>query len=63
MSLAEDQAKRARAAGNLLRKAQAATKSAAIRAMGARMKSRLEDILEANAADLDQAKSERLSEA
>jgi len=63
MSLAEDQAKRARAAGNQLRKAQAATKSAAIRAMGARMKSRLEDILEANAADLDQARSERLSEA
>ena len=63
MSLAEDQAKRARAAGILLRKAQAATKSAAIRAMGARMKSRLEDILEANAADLDQAKAEKLSDA
>src|SRR5262245_23491698 len=60
MSLAEDQAKRARAASILLRRAQAATKSAAIRAMGARMKSRLEDILEANAADLDQAKADRL---
>jgi glutamate-5-semialdehyde dehydrogenase len=63
MSLAEDQAKRARAASILLRKAPGATKSAAIRAMGARMKSRLEDILEANAADLDQARSERTSDA
>jgi hypothetical protein len=31
--------------------------------MGARMKSRLEDILEANAADVDQAKAEKLSDA
>src|SRR5687767_4484808 len=63
MSLAEDQAKRARTASLQLRKALAATKSSAIRAMGARMKSRLEDILEANKADLDQAKAEKLSDA
>ena len=63
MSLAEDQAKRARTASLSLRKALAATKSSAIRAMGARMKSRLEDILEANKADLDQAKAEKLSDA
>jgi len=63
MSIAEDQAKRAKSAAVLLRRAQAGAKSAAIRAMGARMKSRLPDILEANKADLDQAKAERLSDA
>jgi len=63
MSLAEDQAKRAKAAAMQLRKAQAGAKSAAIRAMGARLKSRLPDILEANKADLDEAKKERLSDA
>ena len=63
MSLAEDQAKRAKAASIQLRRAQPGAKSAAIRAMGARLKSRLPDILEANKADLDQAKAERLSDA
>ena len=63
MSLAEDQAKRAKAATVLLRRALPGAKQAAIRAMGARMKSRLPDILEANKADLDQAKADRLSDA
>jgi glutamate-5-semialdehyde dehydrogenase len=63
MSLAEDQAKRAKAASVLLRRALPGAKSAAIRAMGARLKSRLPDVLEANKADLDQAKADRLSDA
>ena len=46
-----------------LRRGQSGAKSAAIRAMGARLKSRLPDILEANKADLDEAKKERLSDA
>ncbi len=63
MSIAEDQAKRAKAASFLLRRATPGSKSAAIKAMGARLKSRLPDILEANKADLDEAKKERLSDA
>jgi glutamate-5-semialdehyde dehydrogenase len=63
MSDVEDLAKRAREASILLRRATSGSKSAAIKAMGARLKSRLEDILEANKADLDQAKSEKLSDA
>src|SRR5213078_906768 len=63
MSVAEDQAKRAKAASFLLRRAQAGSKSAAIRAMGARLKSRLPDILEANKADVEKAKADRLSDA
>jgi glutamate-5-semialdehyde dehydrogenase len=63
MSLVEDQAKRARDASVLLRRGTPSAKSAAIKAMGARMKSRLEDILEANKADLDQAKSEKMADA
>jgi glutamate-5-semialdehyde dehydrogenase len=63
MSLVEDQARRAREASILLRRATAGSKSAAIKAMGARLKSRLPDILEANKADLDQAKAEKLSDA
>lgn len=63
MSLVEDQAKRAREASVLLRRATASAKSAAIKAMGARLKSRLPDILEANKADLDQAKSEKMADA
>src|SRR6185436_4848044 len=63
MSLVEDQAKRAKASSISLRKALPTTKSAAIRAMGARLRSRLEDVLEANAADLDQARAEKLSDA
>ena len=63
MSIAEDQARRAKAASVSLRKALPTAKSAAIRAMGARLKSRLEEILEANKADVEQAKTERLSDA
>jgi glutamate-5-semialdehyde dehydrogenase len=63
MSSVEDLAKRAREASILLRRATSGSKSAAIKAMGARLKSRLPDILEANKADLDQAKSEKLSDA
>ncbi|MBI3857713.1 MAG: glutamate-5-semialdehyde dehydrogenase [Planctomycetes bacterium] len=63
MSLAEDQAKRAKIAAVTLRRAQPGAKSAAIRAMGARLKSRLEDVLEANKADLDQAKADKMSDA
>ncbi len=63
MSVVEDLAKRAREASVLLRRATAGSKSAAIKAMGARLKSRLPDILEANKADLDQAKAEKLSDA
>src|SRR5258706_5362729 len=63
MSLAEDQAKRAKAASVQLRRVQSGAKSAAIRAMGARMKSRLPALLEANKADMDQAKADRLSDA
>jgi len=63
MSFVEDQAKRAREASILLRRATPGSKSAAIKAMGARLKSRLPDILEANKADLDQAKVEKLSDA
>jgi glutamate-5-semialdehyde dehydrogenase len=63
MSLPEDQAKRAKQASIMLRRALPGAKSAAIRAMGARLKSRLPDVLEANKADLDQAKADRLSDA
>ena len=63
MSLVEDVAKRAREASILLRRATPGAKSAAIKAMGARLKSRASDILEANKADVDQAKNEKMSEA
>jgi glutamate-5-semialdehyde dehydrogenase len=63
MSIAEDQAKRARAASVSLRKALPTAKSAAIRAMGARLKSRIDEVLAANKADVEQAKTERLSDA
>lgn len=63
MSSVEDLAKRAREASVLLRRATSGSRSAAIKAMGARLKSRLPDILEANKADLDQAKAEKLSDA
>jgi glutamate-5-semialdehyde dehydrogenase len=63
MSLVEDQAKRAKAASVALRRVTPGSKSAAIKAMGARLKSRLPDILEANKADIDQAKADRLTDA
>jgi glutamate-5-semialdehyde dehydrogenase len=63
MSLVEDQAKRAKAASIALRRVTPGAKSAAIKAMGARLKSRLPDILEANKADLDQAKADKMPDA
>src|SRR5688572_8968909 len=63
MSLVEDQAKRAKAASVMLRRVTPGAKSAAIKAMGARLKSRLSDVLEANKQDLAQAKADRLSDA
>jgi glutamate-5-semialdehyde dehydrogenase len=63
MSAVEDLAKRGREAATALRRAQPGQKSSAIKAMGARLRSRLSDILEANKADVEQAKAEKLSEA
>jgi glutamate-5-semialdehyde dehydrogenase len=63
MTPIEDQAKRAKDAAVALRRANPNQKANAIRAMGARLKSRLPDILEANKADVDQAKADRLSDA
>jgi glutamate-5-semialdehyde dehydrogenase len=63
MSLVEDQAKRAKAAAVMLRRVTPGAKSAAIQAMGARLKSRITDVLEANKQDLAQAKTDRLSDA
>jgi glutamate-5-semialdehyde dehydrogenase len=63
MSAVEDVAKRAKAASVALRRVTPGSKSAAIKAMGARLKSRLPDILEANKADLDQAKADRMTDA
>jgi glutamate-5-semialdehyde dehydrogenase len=58
-----DQARRAREAAALLRRSSAEQRSSSIRAMGARLKSRSSDILEANKADVDQARRDGLSEA
>jgi glutamate-5-semialdehyde dehydrogenase len=59
----EEQARRAREASVLLRRSTPFQKTAAIRAMGARLRTRIGDILEANRADLDQAKSDRMTDA
>jgi glutamate-5-semialdehyde dehydrogenase len=59
----EEQAKRAKEASVLLRRVSSIQKSAAIKAMGARIRTRIGDVLEANKADLDQAKRDGLSEA
>ncbi|HXX93373.1 MAG TPA: glutamate-5-semialdehyde dehydrogenase [Planctomycetota bacterium] len=59
----EEQAKRAKEASVLLRRVSPIQKSAAIKAMGARIRTRIGDVLEANKADLDQAKKDGLSEA
>jgi len=63
MSAVEDLAKRAKAASVLLRRVSPGSKSAAIKAMGARLKSRVTDVLEANKADVAQARIDRLSDA
>jgi glutamate-5-semialdehyde dehydrogenase len=59
----DEQAKRAKEASVLLRRANGIQRSAAIQAMGARIRTRIGDVLEANKADLDQAVHDRLSEA
>jgi len=59
----EEQAKRAKEASVLLRRVSPIQRSSAIKAMGARIRTRIGDVLEANKADLDQAKRDGLSEA
>jgi glutamate-5-semialdehyde dehydrogenase len=63
MNSVEDQAKRARAASVALRKSSFFQRTAALRAMGSRLRTRLGDVLEANQADLDQAKKSGVGEA
>ena len=63
MSAYEDQARQAKEASVALRRASPTQKSAAIKAMGARLRTRIGDVIEANKADLDQAKKDGLSEA
>ena len=59
----EEQARRAREASVALRRANKVQRNAAILAMGARMRTRTADILEANKADLEQAARDRLPDA
>jgi glutamate-5-semialdehyde dehydrogenase len=59
----EQLAVRAKAAAAALRRANPNAKTAAIRAMGARMRTRLDEILAANREDLAQAKADGLGEA
>jgi len=61
MSVYEDQARRAWEAAAVLRRALPDVKSAAIRAMGARLRARQADLLEANRQDLEEARKEGLS--
>ncbi len=63
MSLYEDQARRAWEAAAALRRAMPDIKNSAIRAMGARLRSRQADILEANKQDVAEARKEGLGEA
>jgi len=63
MSPYEEQAHKAKEASVQLRRASPAQKSAALHAMAARLRTRNGDVLEANEADVDQAKKDGLSEA
>jgi glutamate-5-semialdehyde dehydrogenase len=63
MSVYEDQARRAWEAAAQLRRAMPDVKSSAIRAMGARLRSRLSDILAANKQDVEEARKAGLSDA
>jgi glutamate-5-semialdehyde dehydrogenase len=63
MSSHLDQAKRAKDAAAALRRTNANQRTAALRAIGARLRTRLADVIEANQADLDQARKDGLSEA
>jgi glutamate-5-semialdehyde dehydrogenase len=63
MTPSEDQARRAKEASVALRRASATQRSSAIRAMGPRLRARVGDILEANGADVDQARRDGLPEA
>jgi len=63
MSIYEEQARRAWEAAAALRRAMPDVKSSAIRAMGARLRSRQADVLEANKQDVADARKEGLSEA
>jgi glutamate-5-semialdehyde dehydrogenase len=62
-ALTESQARRAKEACLQLRRVSPIQKSAAIKAMGARLRARVKDILDANQADLDAAKKTGLSDA
>ncbi len=59
----EEQARRAKEAAVLLRRASGAQRSSAIHAMGARLRARMADVLEANTADVEQARQDGLPEA
>ncbi len=59
----EDQARRAWEAAAEMRRAMPDVKSAAIRAMGARLRSRMADVVAANKQDVDEAAKNGLSEA
>ena len=63
MSAYEEQAQRAKEASVQLRRASAVQKSSALRAMGARLRTRMDDVIEANKADFDQAAKDGLSAA
>lgn len=62
-SMYEDLARRAKEAAGDLRRTSAAQRTAAIRAMAARLRSRGGEVLEANRADVQQARQEGLGEA
>jgi len=63
MSPYEEQARRAREAAGAIRRTSPGQRSAAIRAMAARLRTRMQDVLEANAADVAEARGEGLGEA
>jgi glutamate-5-semialdehyde dehydrogenase len=63
VSTYEDQARRARDAAAALRRTSPIQRSSAIRAMSVKVRTRMHDILEANAADLDDARRDGLAEA